>query len=303
MGWIDANTYRPESRPVMRSIFDSGRRTQSDIDFVVIHSAETQEGENTAEAIGSWFQNKANKGKGSTHKGVDGGFEGGIIQYVPDDYVAHGAAGGNHNGLHLEIAGRASQSRADWLDAYSRRALDRAALITAEWAVAYNLPLVWLTPDDLRRGLKGITTHNAIRIAFGKTSHTDPGPFFPGYEFMELVRNWHGFIMALNPAVDKTPSPIAFKVAVVARGAFDTGIAETYAYADALKFLPEEYGHVKIGTAILVGGLAHDTEYISRLQRAGVVVVAYAGKDRHDTARWVARDLRRGYRQVPGIDY
>jgi hypothetical protein len=39
---------------------------------------------------------------------------------------------------------------------------------------------VWLSADDLETpGVRGITTHNSMRIAFGGTTHTDPGDAYP----------------------------------------------------------------------------------------------------------------------------
>jgi hypothetical protein len=41
--------------------------------------------------------------------------------------------------------------------------------------------------DNLKRGAHGITTHAEVSRAFGKSTHLDPGPFFPVAEYLRLV--------------------------------------------------------------------------------------------------------------------
>jgi hypothetical protein len=75
--------------------------------------------------------------------------------------------------------------------------LRRAAWLTAELCLAYDLPLVLLTPADLRAGKRGIATHAAVTAAFGQSTHTDPRTW-PSGRFLRIVRR-HAAACRANP--------------------------------------------------------------------------------------------------------
>jgi hypothetical protein len=60
---------------------------------------------------------------------------------------------------------------------------------------AYDVPVVFLTPADLLAGKHGITTHANVSLAFGESTHWDPG-FWPQYRFMRLVRKEYAALTA-----------------------------------------------------------------------------------------------------------
>jgi hypothetical protein len=74
-----------------------------------------------------------------------------------------------------------------WRLPKARRMLERAAKLTAEQCLAYNVPAVRLKPADLKAGRRGICGHVDVSRAFGQSSHWDPG-VFPWRRFMRRVR-------------------------------------------------------------------------------------------------------------------
>lgn len=136
----------------------------------------------TAEAVARYFQRKSTKA--SAHYNVDNNS---IVQCVRDIDIAWGAPGANHNGLHIEHAGYARQSSAEWDDPYSRDMLRLSTNLCADLCRKYGIPPVWLSPADLRAGKEGITSHHNVSLAFGKSSHTDPGQAFPHAKYVQMV--------------------------------------------------------------------------------------------------------------------
>lgn len=76
-----------------------------------------------------------------------------------------------------------------WIKPNQRRMLRRTARLVAQAALAYDVPLKFLHPDDLRQGRRGITTHANVSKAFGQSTHWDPG-FWPRRRFMKMVRRY-----------------------------------------------------------------------------------------------------------------
>jgi N-acetyl-anhydromuramyl-L-alanine amidase AmpD len=156
----------------------SGRR----IDLIVVHSMETDETAAAAESCARWFQNPA--AKVSAHYCVDADS---IVQCVREQDVAWHAPGANSDGIGIEHAGRASQTPADWADAYSTAMLERSAVLAAEVCARWWIPVTWLHPADLLAGRRGLTSHNNVSLAFRRGSHWDPGPGFPVERYLRLV--------------------------------------------------------------------------------------------------------------------
>lgn len=156
------------------------------IDLLVVHSMEIAEYPDTAELCAAYFART--DVKASAHECVDTDSS---VTCVLDKDVAYAAPGANHNGMHLELAGRARQSRAEWLDPYGTAMLRGPA---ASWlrrkSELYVIPLVYLTAAMLRsqQRPRGVTTHNEVRIAYGLTSHTDPGKGFPMDVLLDAAR-------------------------------------------------------------------------------------------------------------------
>lgn len=157
--------------------------------WVVLHTMETGENSSIAENIGAgWFTNP--NAQASAHYCVD---DNSIVQCVNEgDYAWASGPTGNLNGIQIEMAGRAAQSRADWLDDYSRAMLERTAALTADICKRHGIPVRVLSDEQVARGEAGITTHASLARVFRETDHSDPGPDFPWDFFMERVQEHAG---------------------------------------------------------------------------------------------------------------
>lgn len=153
------------------------------IRLVVIHSGETGEGSTAAEGMGSWFANPA--ANASAHQGAD---TDSVCTYLPDTATAWAAPGANHDGLHLELAGRAGQTSGQWADDASTKILANGATVVRAWCDRHGIPARWLTDTQLRDGTsRGLVTHAQVSRVFKRSSHWDPGPNFPAARFLALV--------------------------------------------------------------------------------------------------------------------
>lgn len=136
---------------------------------IVIHDTES------GGAAGSynWMKSQRN---GSYHDLVD--LNGDIYLMVPEDKQAWAAMNiGNRIGLHICATGYAAWSQQKWLS-YNAM-LEVMADIIYKWSVKYGIPLVLVSPSEIRAGKKGICTHADISNAFHESDHTDPGKAFP----------------------------------------------------------------------------------------------------------------------------
>lgn len=133
----------------------------------------------------------------SSHYYVDG-IE--IVQSLNTDLRAWhaGSSWPNTYCISYEFTGFNSWSRAKWLD---RIDWDAAAKQIARDCTKWKIPARWVTVPQLRSGTHGFNTHNECRLAFGGTSHTDPGPNFPKDHLLNRVKHFlSGGDMALTDA-------------------------------------------------------------------------------------------------------
>ena len=159
-----------------------------EVRVIVIHSMEAPEKGTTAENVAKFFQNLPPNRKASAHLCIDNNS---IVQCVLDNDVAFAAPGANHNGIQLELAGFARQTRAEWLDEYGKALLENAANAAAQYCLKYNIPRKHLTNDQLRNGHEGIIGHVQASEVFKKSDHTDPGKGFPWDYFIERVEHYY----------------------------------------------------------------------------------------------------------------
>ncbi len=151
------------------------KRGPRKIDLLVIHTAEIGETLDGAEALmnACAIQERV----ASWHYSVD---PDSICQSVLDHDVAFHAPGANHNGIGIELCGRARQSPEEWQDDYSFYLLENASKLVAQLSGKWDIPLVFVPRETLRLpGTRGITTHAEVSKAFAKSDHWDPGPHFP----------------------------------------------------------------------------------------------------------------------------
>lgn len=165
--------------------FDNSGTYERKSKWIVLHTMETAEHGSIAENIGAgWFTRE--EAQASAHYCADNDS---IVQCVNEgDYAWASGMTGNSYSVQIEMAGRASQSRAEWLDDYSRAMLERVAALVADICTRQGIPARVLTDAQVAAGEPGITTHAALARVFRETDHTDPGPNFPWDYFMERVQ-------------------------------------------------------------------------------------------------------------------
>jgi hypothetical protein len=162
----------------------AGRPTDPRV--IVIHTTEGHEHFQAAED-GAAYNQRRTDGT-SAHYFVD---PDSIVHCVRTRDQAHCARrNGNRIGIQYELCGRAGQSDAQWDDANSNAIIRRAAVQAARDCRKYGIPVVKLTPAQVRAGAKGFCGHVDITYAYPEDDgdHTDPGPRFPWAEFLALVK-------------------------------------------------------------------------------------------------------------------
>lgn len=165
---------------VKAKYFYTGRR--SSVQLICMHTMEAPEKGSTAENVANYFANITRPA--SAHICVDNNS---AVQCVYDSNTAFACKNANANGIHIEMAGYASQSQTDWKDAYSLQLLENAAQFGAYYCNKYDIPPV-------RAIFKSKTDPTVLQPGFcGHTDvplhgvHWDPGPNFPWQYFLTLV--------------------------------------------------------------------------------------------------------------------
>jgi len=153
--------------------------------WILVHTMEAAEKPGTARAVAKWFAGNAAP-KASAHYCVDNIA---IIQCVKEHDVAWSAPGANARGIHIEHAGFAHQTGAEWGDSYSTAMLGLSAKLAAEICARWAIPVMHLTPEQIRAGEPGIAGHRDVTAAFHTVGgHTDPGPNFPWDTYIAAVQ-------------------------------------------------------------------------------------------------------------------
>jgi N-acetyl-anhydromuramyl-L-alanine amidase AmpD len=173
------------------------------LDFVVVHCTENPDVAGLARANANIFSRKDAR-KASFHYVLDNTE---VIQCVKDTDVAWHAPGANHNGIGVEIVGKAGQTQSQWADDFSRVALYNAMGLIAYLCRKYAIPPLFVDAENLTK-TRGITRHSDVTKAFPKLGcHWDPGPNFPIEAFINGVQ-W--MMMRLeNPTAVVTKDAIA----------------------------------------------------------------------------------------------
>lgn len=175
----------PQLRFVQAKGFTPGRPDGPPL-WIVVHSMEATETSTRAESTAAYFANPGDGRSVSSHYTVDSDS---VVQCVllRDTAWTVGNRPGNNRGINWELSGFARQSREDWLDPFGLVMFAQMAPIVQADAAQFNIPLRRCTISDLVNRRPGITSHNDLRIAFGGTTHTDPGPNFPWDVFLTII--------------------------------------------------------------------------------------------------------------------
>lgn len=180
------------------SILDrSESRGGATVRLLVVH---TTEGGGTAQALrdAAWWT-------GSSHAIND---ETGTLLTpaqgcVPYEKASWTVRSGNHISDNIEQVGWARYTRAEWLA--RPKLLDGTARWLADRSKARKIPLVKLSPADVKAGKSGVCGHVDWTLGMGDGSHTDPGPNYPWDVVLDKARAYAtgttgGFLMALTDA-------------------------------------------------------------------------------------------------------
>jgi N-acetyl-anhydromuramyl-L-alanine amidase AmpD len=181
---------------------------------IVIHDEEHPFSDQSAEAVARMFATSDRKA--SAHYIVDGDS---TIRCVPDQFVAYHAPP-NTGSIGIERDGYATFTRTEWLSPYGQKAGLRQAQLVAELCVEHDIPPRRLSVEQVRQGGRGICGHVDVSLAFGKSTHTDPGVGFPWPEFMACVTDAHARITGqedddMTPAQAKLLEQVAADVAAI----------------------------------------------------------------------------------------
>jgi peptidoglycan hydrolase-like protein with peptidoglycan-binding domain len=163
--------------------FRTANRPASAVLWIVLHSMESAEKPYTAENVAAWFASSSAP-MASAHFCIDSDS---IVQCVPLKDVAFAAPGANAEGVHIEMAGYARQTEAEWLDDFGLAMLSRVALVMAHLSELYDIPLEYVDVDGLNARRKGVTTHFDVSKAFKKSDHQDPGKGFPMAKVLSMA--------------------------------------------------------------------------------------------------------------------
>lgn len=177
--------YPPPSPPFIRARNQGGRQTPK---AIVMHGTVSSDNAGTARNIARWW-NGSGSPMSSCHYVVDPKE---VIQCVGDHSIAY-HCGYNTGSIGVELCDEQTGPASRWKDADSRAILARAARLVAELCLAYDIEPVRPTTAQLRaKGPHGIYGHNDSRLAFGRTTHTDPRDF-----------DWQGFLRLVRQEIAK----------------------------------------------------------------------------------------------------
>ncbi|RSN12793.1 hypothetical protein DMB42_11485 [Nonomuraea sp. WAC 01424] len=157
----------------------------SPIRLIVVHDMEMAEKPTTAESCALMFASMSRQA--SAHVCVDSDS---AVRCVKDADTAWAAPGANADGLQMELAGFARQTRAEWLDEYGQDLLAQAAAVAASWCKTHKIPVRKLSQAELKAGKKGFTSHADVSAVYKRSDHSDPGSGFPWDVFLECVRQY-----------------------------------------------------------------------------------------------------------------
>lgn len=153
--------------------WDAGRQGYSII-WIIVHCTDQAYQDNYPERLGQYWSRPPTGSPVSVHYGVS---DTQTYQYVWHRDTAYQARNpGNVRGVGIEFSGLSSYPPSTWNDHDAM--LRRGGTLISQIADEHDIPLEYLSPQELRDRKPGITTHAMLTATFGGT-HTDPGHGFP----------------------------------------------------------------------------------------------------------------------------
>lgn len=195
-------SFEPPAPPYLGPASKTSGKGNKPIRRIVLHGTVSPTVIGGARSIAKYF--KGDSAGGSAHYIVDPGE---VVQSAYDDVICWHAPP-NHNSIGIEMCDMVGGSRgalpmSRWDDNDHRAMLHRAAKLTAELCLAYDIPPVLLSPRGLRADRRGICEHSDVSEAWGQSSHWDLGNF-PRRQFITLVRRQIALIRE-----QAQPNPVA----------------------------------------------------------------------------------------------
>lgn len=177
---------RIETIPAAAGMYAHGRVRSPRLG--IAHATVTPMGPPNARGVARFFASSRPSAPSSAHVTVDGGGTG--YRSVGDGDTAYAAPGANGDGLHLELAAIPThdrdRGRVMWTSDKGLATLADGAVVMGRWCAKYHLPVRWLTPAEVRSGLRGLADHWVCTQALGG-SHWDVGAGFPVARWLDLV--------------------------------------------------------------------------------------------------------------------
>jgi len=171
-----------------RYFHPAGRKTA---DYVVVHAMQLPCQSGMAQHCAEGFQKIMNPDKvKSAHYCVD---PESVVQCVHEYDVAWHCPKGNARGVGVEHSGYGpgteEEVATDWTSGDGLLILQRSAKLAAEIAQRWAIPLVRLTPAELKgMTARGFAGHVDFTKAFTPGGHSDPGDLWPWDQYLELVQ-------------------------------------------------------------------------------------------------------------------
>jgi hypothetical protein len=174
--------YPPPSPPYVGPPYRHSGNGNKPIIRIVVHCTVGSDAKG-AQGTARYFRSSA--ANGSAHYIVDSDE---TLQSAFDSVVCWHAPPNTHSiGIEL-CCSLSNEGEGHWQRDDHQAMLRRAARLTAELCLAYDLPVRKMTVAQVRSNESGICGHIDVSNAFHQSSHWDPGPHFPWSQFMAMVR-------------------------------------------------------------------------------------------------------------------
>lgn len=187
MSLLRTPKFPPPTHPFIEAKYKSGPQIPT---LIVMHSTVSSAAEGAAYAIAMmWHRNTSPKS--SAHYVVDAAK---TYQCVYDKVVAW-HCGYNSNSIGVEMCDDPRNPFERWETKDHVKMFDRTVDIVADLALAYNIPVRYLSDEELAKWGRhktvtngGITTHAQMARVFKRSTHWDPGEW-PSARFLTAVKN------------------------------------------------------------------------------------------------------------------